>query len=95
MAMPSMSLCAANRMVPPGVSYTPRDFMPTKRFSTMSMRPMPFFEPRSLSMLKSFSGSFSLLPVFRLVTFTGAPSLKKILIFVALFGAFSGDTVLE
>ena len=29
------------RMVPPGVSYTPRDFMPTKRLSTMSTRPMP------------------------------------------------------
>ena len=30
------------RTVPPGVSYTPRDFMPTKRLSTMSTRPMPF-----------------------------------------------------
>ncbi len=29
------------RTVPPGVSYTPRDFMPTKRLSTMSTRPMP------------------------------------------------------
>jgi len=31
----------AARTVPPGVSYTPRDFMPTKRLSTMSTRPMP------------------------------------------------------
>src|SRR3546814_2146999 len=27
--------------LPPGVSYIPRDFMPTKRFSTRSRRPMP------------------------------------------------------
>ena len=30
------------RIVPPGVSYMPRDFMPTNRFSTRSSRPMPF-----------------------------------------------------
>ena len=27
--------------MPPGVSYTPRDFIPTKRDSTMSTRPTP------------------------------------------------------
>ena len=39
--MLSMARWACSIMVPPGVSYTPRDFMPTKRLSTMSMRPMP------------------------------------------------------
>ena len=29
----------------PGASYTPRLFMPTKRFSTMSIRPMPLRPP--------------------------------------------------
>ena len=29
-------------MVQPGVSYTPLDFMPTNRFSTMSILPIPF-----------------------------------------------------
>ena len=33
----------------PGASYTPRLFMPTKRFSTMSMRPMPLRPPISFS----------------------------------------------
>src|SRR4051794_25201329 len=32
-------------MVPPGVSYMPRDFMPTKRFSTRSRRPIPCARP--------------------------------------------------
>lgn len=36
-----MARWASSSTVPPGVSYTPRDFMPTKRLSTMSMRPMP------------------------------------------------------
>ena len=39
--MDSTARRAVSRMVPPGVSYTPRDFMPTKRDSTMSTRPMP------------------------------------------------------
>lgn len=45
--------CATCRMVPPGVSYTPRDFMPTKRDSTRSTRPMPFWPARA-----SGSGQF-------------------------------------
>ena len=32
----------------PGASYTPRLFMPTKRFSTMSIRPMPLRPPISV-----------------------------------------------
>ena len=39
--MDSSARRAVSSRVPPGVSYTPRDFMPTKRDSTMSMRPMP------------------------------------------------------
>ena len=39
--MDSTALRAVIRMVPPGVSYTPLDFMPTKRLSTMSTLPMP------------------------------------------------------
>src|ERR1700724_2971732 len=37
----SMPRWAASRMAPPGVSYMPRDFMPTKRFSTRSSRRLP------------------------------------------------------
>ena len=39
--MLSMALWAARSTVPPGVSYTPLDFIPTNLLSTMSMRPMP------------------------------------------------------
>ena len=39
--MDSIARRAVMSTVPPGVSYTPRDFMPTKRLSTMSTRPMP------------------------------------------------------
>ena len=35
-----------SRIVPPGVSYTPRDFIPTTRFSTISTIPIPFSPPR-------------------------------------------------
>src|SRR5437667_321374 len=48
-----MPRCAAMRMVPPGVSYIPRDFMPTKRFSTRSSRPMPLTRPSSCSRASS------------------------------------------
>ena len=44
---------AAPRNVPPGVSYTPRDFMPTRRFSTRSARPTPCRAPISLSVSSS------------------------------------------
>src|SRR4030066_359697 len=33
--------CATWRMVAPGVSYPPRDLIPTYRFSTRSTRPIP------------------------------------------------------
>src|SRR5215469_598598 len=48
--------CAASRMVPPGVSYMPRDFMPTKRFSTRSSRPMPWARPSALRPASTFAG---------------------------------------
>jgi hypothetical protein len=41
---------------PPGVSYTPRLFMPTNRDSTMSTRPMPLLPPSSLSLVRSVAG---------------------------------------
>ncbi len=37
----SIAMWAVLNIVPPGVSYTPRDFMPMKRFSTISVLPMP------------------------------------------------------
>ncbi len=43
-------------MVPPGVSYMPRDFMPTKRFSTRSSRPMPLARPSALSFASRVAG---------------------------------------
>ena len=39
--MLSIPRLAVSSTVPPGVSYTPRDFIPTKRDSTMSTRPTP------------------------------------------------------
>src|ERR1700688_4942781 len=50
-----------SKMVPPGVSYMPRDFMPTKRFSTRSSRPIPLARPSSLSRPSSVAGD-SFLP---------------------------------
>src|SRR5580692_10590263 len=52
----SMPRWAACKIVPPGVSYMPRDFMPTKRFSTRSSRPMPFCRPSSFSRASSRAG---------------------------------------
>ena len=45
----SSALSAVTSSVPPGVSYTPRDLMPTRRFSTRSTRPTPLRPPISLS----------------------------------------------
>ena len=43
--------------VPPGVSYAPRDFIPTRRFSTMSIRPTPLAAAISFSSSISASGA--------------------------------------
>ena len=43
----STALLATKRIEPPGVSYTPLDFIPTNLFSTKSNLPMPFFPPIS------------------------------------------------
>src|SRR5262244_670465 len=51
-----MPRCAASRTVPPGVSYMPRDFMPTKRFSTRSSRPMPCARPSVLRAASRVAG---------------------------------------
>ncbi len=54
--------CAAYNTVPAGVSYTPRDFIPTNLFSTMSKIPTPCFAAISLSFSISLTpSSFSLL----------------------------------
>src|SRR5215471_14171131 len=53
----SMPRCAASRTVPPGVSYMPRDFMPTKRFSTRSSRPMPCARLRLFAHARSGRGA--------------------------------------
>ena len=75
-------------MVPPGVSYTPRDFMPTKRFSTRSTRPMPLSRPRSLSLANSVAGD-SFLPS----RLTASPFANPIVMSVALSGASIGEMV--
>ncbi len=74
-------------MVPPGVSYTPRLFMPTKRFSTRSMRPMPLSRPRSLRAASSEAGD-SFLPF----SATASPLRNSISISVAASGASNGET---
>ena len=50
---------------------------------------MPFLPANKFNFSKSFSG-FNFMPF----TETGSPFLNEILIFVFLFGAFSGETVL-
>jgi hypothetical protein len=77
---------AAYRMVPPGVSYTPRDFMPTYRFSTRSTRPMPCFPPRALSRASSFAG-----PSFFPSTVTGIPFSNPTSTYSGRSGAACGD----
>ena len=76
-------------MVPPGVSYTPLDFIPINLFSTKSTLPIPFLPATSFNLSSNFSG----LNFFPLIAI-GSPFLKLIVILVVLFGAFSGDTVL-
>ena len=46
----SNSRWASWRITAAGASYNSRDFIPTKRFSTWSMRPMPFLPPISCAM---------------------------------------------
>jgi len=75
-------------MVPPGVSYTPRDFMPTKRFSTRSTRPMPLSRPSSLSLANSVAGDIA--APSRL---TASPLAKPMEMSVTLSGASMGEMV--
>ena len=49
----------------PGASYTPRLFMPTKRFSTMSIRPTPLRPPISLSSVDDLERRLAALAVER------------------------------
>ena len=72
----------------PGVSYMPRLFMPTKRFSTRSSRPMPCFRPSSLSAVSKVAGLIA-------VPFKATPSprSKSIVMYSGASGASSGLTV--
>ena len=42
--------------MPPGVSYTPLDFIPINLFSTKSTRPIPLFPASWLSFSNNFEG---------------------------------------
>ena len=83
----SSSRSAAYRIVPPGVSYTPRLFMPTTRVSTMSARPMPFAAPSSLSLSTSSTG-----PCRTPSTATGMPRSNSTVTSCSRSGASAGDT---
>ena len=84
----SIARCAGNRIDPPGVSYTPRDFIPTNRFSTRSSRPIPFALPSAFSLVSNSAGD-SFTPSIA----TGSPRSKSMLITVAASGASSGRIV--
>jgi len=75
-------------MAPPGVSYTPRDFMPTYRFSTMSTRPTPCLPP-SLFKVRITSSGERRWPF----TATQLPLRKSSVTYSGLSGASSGATL--
>ena len=79
-------LCASYRMDPPGVSYTPRDFMPTSRFSVSNAaHAVRRADPvESLDELGPGSSSPS--------TLTGSPFSKPTLTTSLSSGASSGRT---
>ena len=54
--MLSIARCAFNKIVPPGVSYTPLDLIPTYLFSTISTLPIPLAAPNLLSFSKRLKG---------------------------------------
>ena len=85
----SIALWAWINNVPPGVSYTPLDFIPRNLFSTRSTLPIPFFPANWFNFSSNFEGLnfFPLTPM-------GSPFLKLIITKVGLFGAFSGETIL-
>ena len=76
------------KRVPPGVSYTPLDFIPKNLFSTKSTLPIPFLPARSFSFVNNLAGEifFPLIP-------KGSPFLKLIVTNEGLLGAFSRETV--
>ena len=99
----SSSRCAVTSNVPPGVSYAPRDFMPTRRFSTRSMRPTPCFA-RDLVQFFQQRDRAKLLPVHRnrraalRIRFqlpsalSGASAGETTHCHIASFGAFAGSS---
>src|SRR4030067_1019051 len=52
----STARCATWRMVAPGVSYTPRDLIPTDRFSTRSTRPNAGLPPGRVRCARGVAG---------------------------------------
>ena len=83
----SIALCASNKIVPPGVSYTPLDFIPTVLFSTKSFLPIPFLPPIKFKIFIAKYGES-----LRLFIFNKFPFLKVNVIFspllLALLGVF-------
>ena len=61
--------------------------MPTKRFSTMSIRPTPLRPPISLS-----ASTISKAPSRRPLTLTGTPDSKPTVTVSTASGAFCGET---
>ena len=86
--MCSIILCAKYKIAPPGVSYTPRLFIPTQRFSQMSTKPTPLRPPISLSVVKISSAL-----IFLSFTATGIPFSKSIFTYSPASGASSGTVV--
>ena len=78
---------ASIRMVPPGVSYTPLDFIPTTRFSTISTIPIPCLPPSSFN-LRITSETFMDTPF----TLVGIPFSKAMVTYSPSSGASSGVT---
>ncbi|MFS7964113.1 hypothetical protein Hanom_Chr08g00746351 [Helianthus anomalus] len=99
----SSSRHAAAKMVPPGVSYTPRLFIPTRRFSTMSIRPIPCRPPMSFSSVKRDAGESSFpfmetgipetIPISRTYSgLSGASSGSTDIMYISLLGSFAGSS---
>ena len=84
----SIARWALIKIVPPGVSYTPLDFIPKNLFSTKSTLPIPFLPAMSFSFVNNLAGDifFPSIP-------KGSPFLKLIVTNDGLFDAFSGETV--
>ena len=98
----SIALLEARRISPPGVSYTPLDFMPTNLFSTISILPIPFSPPILFNLARSLAGdSFSPLIEIKsplknsksiIVGVLGASSQEIVLVYIDSFGCAQGSS---